>query len=160
MKPIRFFSFLIFLVSLSCSQSVPKTYCPELVKLAEQGNSEAQNILGYCYATGNGVSQNYSEAVKWWRKSAEQGNAKAQFNLGKCYAHGDGVSQDFSEAVKWYRLAAEQGQKYAQYNLGCCYYNGTGVTQNRQEAFKYFRQAAAQGHNGAIKFLESLGEKP
>ena len=34
------------------------------------------------YAKGDGVPQDYKEAVKWFRLSAEQGNAKAQSNLG------------------------------------------------------------------------------
>ena len=34
------------------------------------------------YDTGNGVAQNDTEALKWFRKSAEQGYAKAQYNLG------------------------------------------------------------------------------
>ena len=45
---------------------------------AEQGNAEAQYNLGYCYVFGEGVDQDYAEAVKWYRKAAEQGHAKAQ----------------------------------------------------------------------------------
>ena len=73
---------------------------------AEQGNSSAQNSLGYRYQYGQGVSQNYVEAVKWYRKAAEQGNSIAQDNLGNMYYNGKGVSQDYVEAVKWYRKAA------------------------------------------------------
>ncbi|WP_052102780.1 tetratricopeptide repeat protein [Porphyromonas gulae] len=69
------------------------------------------------YNEGYGVSQDYSEAVKWYRKAAEQGNAHAQNNLGEMYEKGYGVSQDYSEAVKWYLKAAEQGNNEAQYNL-------------------------------------------
>ena len=70
------------------------------------------------YDTGEGVPQDYAEAVKWYRLAAEQGYAAAQFNLGVGYANGEGVPQDYAEAVKWYRLAAEQGYAAAQYNLG------------------------------------------
>ena len=56
-----------------------------------------------------GVSQDYSEAVKWYRKAAEQGDAGAQNDLGVCYDNGQGVNKDYTEAVKWYRKAAEQG---------------------------------------------------
>ena len=69
------------------------------------------------YRDGKGVSQDYSEAVKWYRKSAEQGNAYAQNNLGWMYSKGYGVSQDYSEAVKWYRKAARQGNETAKNNL-------------------------------------------
>ena len=42
-------------------------------ELAEQGDSYAQWWLGLCYYDGNGVNQDYSKAVEWYRKSAEQG---------------------------------------------------------------------------------------
>jgi uncharacterized protein len=55
---------------------------------AEQGYAEAQYNLGVMYGNGNGVVQDYAEAVKWYRLAAEQGNAKAQNNLGVMYEYG------------------------------------------------------------------------
>ncbi len=43
--------------------------------LAEQGNADAQSILGEMYDDGQGFAQDYAEAVKWYRKAAEQGQA-------------------------------------------------------------------------------------
>ena len=70
------------------------------------------------YDNGEGVPQDYAEAVKWYRLAAEQGNAKAQYNLAVMYDNGEGVPQDYAEAVKWYRLAAEQGDAKAQHSVG------------------------------------------
>ena len=84
-------------------------------------NLDAQYNLGLMYDNGEGVPQDYAEAVKWYRLAAEQGHAKAQYNLGLMYDNGEGVPQDYAEAVKWYRLAAEQGDAAAQTNLGCMY---------------------------------------
>ena len=53
----------------------------QLQQAAEQGDAEAQFILGSCYEAGDGVKQDKAEAVKWFRKAAEQGHAKAQYNL-------------------------------------------------------------------------------
>ena len=39
---------------------------------------------------GKGVSQNYEEAVKWYRKVAEQDYARGQCNLGYMYESGRG----------------------------------------------------------------------
>ena len=44
---------------------------------AKQGNASAQLGLGGKYDQGQGVMQNYAEAVKWYRMAAEQGNALA-----------------------------------------------------------------------------------
>lgn len=113
---------------------------------AEQGNADAQNMLGRIYRSGWGVPQDYNEAVKWYRLAAEQGHAAAQFNLGWCYFEGKGVPQDYKEAVKWYILSAKQGDAWAQSDLGLCYIAGLGVPQNYSEAVKWYRLAAAQGN--------------
>ena len=70
------------------------------------------------YSVGQGVPQDYKEAVKWFRLAAEQGFANAQYNLGVTYREGQGVAKDFDEAFKWFKLSAEQGVVLAQYNLG------------------------------------------
>ena len=46
-------------------------------KSAEQGYASAQYNLGLCYYYGDGVVENYTEAVKWIREAAKQGQAKA-----------------------------------------------------------------------------------
>ena len=59
------------------------------------------------------MTQDYTEAVRWYRKAADQGNAFAQNNLGVMYDNGNGVAQDYVQAHMWYNLAAEQGVKLA-----------------------------------------------
>ena len=81
---------------------------PKKAATAEQGFSDAQNNLGVCYDCGEGIEQDKTEAVKWYRKAAEQGNAGGQLNLGLCYEKGEGVKPDKTEAIKWLRKAAEQ----------------------------------------------------
>ena len=44
--------------------------------------------LGIMYDEGQGVQQNYAEAVKWFLRGAEQGSADTQFNLGLMYFNG------------------------------------------------------------------------
>ena len=62
---------------------------------------------------GQGVPQDYAEAVKWYRKAAEQGNNDGQGNLGWVYLNGHGVPQDFVTAYMWLSLSAAQGNKNA-----------------------------------------------
>jgi hypothetical protein len=143
-----------------------KKYCPggEYCELAELryeklkpinkkitpkvGSKQAQlwNQKGEDYYYGEkGVSQDYEEAVKWYRKSAEQGNANGQNELGLMYDKGNGVAQDYEKAMKWYRKSAEQGLALGQYNLGILYAKGKGVSQDYEEAVKWFRKSARQG---------------
>jgi uncharacterized protein len=120
-----------------------------LIKAAEQGDGTAQCKLGAAYAMGEGITQDYKEAVKWYRAAAEQGLAEAQYNLGLLYESGTGVAQDDVEAAKWYRLAAEQGDVNGQFSLGCMYIRGNGVIQDYKEAAEWIQLAAEQGLAGA-----------
>ena len=103
----------------------------------------AQTRLGSIYAEGQGVPQDYQEAVKWYRLAAAQGYAPAQSSLGLAYEKGQGVPQDYREAVKWYRLAAAEENQFAQINLGVMYSNGTGARQDFVRAHMWFTLAAA-----------------
>jgi len=113
--------------------------------LAEQGDAKAQFNLGVMYVKGDGVTQDYQEAVKWYRLAGEQGDAKAQYNLGVMYGNGEGVTQDYKEALKWYRLAAEQRYATAQSNLGLMYAQGQGVIQDNVIAYMWFKIAISNG---------------
>jgi TPR repeat protein len=118
----------------------------EFETLAEQGNADAQWNLGTMDKNGNGVPQDYAEAVKWFRKAAEQGFAGAQYDLGVMYYGGTGVPQDYAEALKWFGKAAEQGFAGAQYVLGVMYVDGIGVERNLMQAHICFNLAATGGN--------------
>jgi TPR repeat protein len=57
------------------------------------------------YEYGQGVPQDYAEAVKWFRKAADQGYASALSNLGRMYTWRRGVPQDYVVAHMWFDLA-------------------------------------------------------
>ena len=68
------------------------------------------------YRNGWGVSQDYKEAVRWYRLAAEQGHAMAQSNLGVMYRNGEGVLADFIIAHMWFSIAANNGNELAAEN--------------------------------------------
>ena len=121
--------------------------------LAEQGHAEAQYRIGRMYSRGDtgyihepfGVTQDFKEAVKWYRLGAEQGHVGAQYSLGLIYDAGKvGLPQN-SEAVKWYRLAAEQGHEEAQHNLVLMY----ALKGDYATAYKELKPFAEQGNEEA-----------
>jgi len=137
---------LLFTVFLSVgSLSAQSTDLKKLEQQASQGNAIAQYNLGVMYYNGEGVPQDYAQAMKWLRLAADQGLVEAQYNLGVMYENGQGVPQDDAQAMKWYRLAADQGYAEARYNLGVMYDKGQGVTQDYAQAMKWYRLAADQG---------------
>ena len=73
---------------------------------AENGDGDAQESLGVMYENGQGVSQDYVEAAKWYRREAEQGYIWGEVNIGRCYYTGAGVPKNYVEAYKWLNLAS------------------------------------------------------
>ncbi|MBO0734603.1 MAG: sel1 repeat family protein, partial [Methylocapsa sp.] len=61
--------------------------------------------MGWLYYQGNGVTQDYAQAMAWRREAADQGYADAENNIGWLYDHGEGVAQDYTQAIAWYRKA-------------------------------------------------------
>jgi uncharacterized protein len=137
----------------------------------EEGEVKANHAntdlaCGLTYFRGNGVRQDFVEAVRWFQMAADLGQTKAQFYLGECYAHGWGVEADLEEATRWYRQAhdsyrqaAEEGEAVAQLQLGVCYATGKGVPKNAHEAFKWYSLAAEQGNSKAQLLLGLCHEK-
>ena len=126
------------------------------VVAAEQGDAVSQFNLGLMYDTGEGVTQDYQEAVRWYRLAAAQGHADAKFNLAVMYANGYGVAQDYQEAIRLYQALAERGEADAQTKLGLIYAEGQGVKQDYQEAVRWYRLAAEKGDAAAQFILASM----
>ncbi len=93
---------LFWAVALRCSASESNSsravrivatvigFLPSLIvrRQRRHGQREGQDKDDNAYDKGQGVPQDYAEAVRWYRKVAEQGNASAQFNLGVMYDSG------------------------------------------------------------------------
>ena len=136
----------------ACLKTMPKLLSGT-AKLPSRVTRRGQVNLSLMYYRGQGVPQDYAEAVRWYRKGADQGDAMAQDGLGLMYYQGQGVSRDHTEAARWYHNAADQGFAKAQYDLGFMYYHGQGLPQDRVEADRWFHKAAEQGDENALRFL-------
>jgi TPR repeat protein len=60
------------------------------------------------YRNGEGVTQDYVEAVRLCSAAAEKGEYAAQATLGEMYQHGQGVLQDYEKARMWFNIAASR----------------------------------------------------
>ena len=114
----------------------------EFTAVAEQGNSEAQLILGKMYMIGQGVDKDSDQAIRWYKAAADQGNADAQFFLGAMYLL---PQRDIPEGLKWLKLSADQGMQDAQFLLGMAYLKGQNFTHDPVQAYMWLELAAAQG---------------
>ena len=73
------------------------------------GRALGENGLGYMYAEGLFVEQDFEKAVSWFRKSSKRNFAVALHNLGVCFAKGKGVPKNPEEAAKYYRKSSNYG---------------------------------------------------
>lgn len=121
---------------------------------AIHGVVDAMYSLGFCYAYGKGVKQDYRAARYWFDEAIENNSAKAMYQLGRMYEDGTGVDLDYTRAVEYYRRAAHLGHMDAQLMLGNCYATGAGVTPDYEEAIFYWNMAAAQGSKKAQHNIE------
>ena len=80
----------------------------EIEPLAEDGEAQAQYMLGVMYLKGQAVYADPAAAAEWFRRAADQGHAISQINLAILYARGDGVERSLDEAYFWSRLARQQ----------------------------------------------------
>ena len=112
-------------------------------------SANAEFDVGAMYYYGDGVSKDYTKAVRFTQRAAVRGHVKAQFNLGLMYFNGEGVVKDDAEAFKWFQKAAMQSLAEAQTQLGWMYALGMGVSLDETEAAKWHRKAAMQGHADA-----------
>ena len=76
---------------------------PELEKLAQDGDTEAQYQLAIRYETGAyGQKKDSASALAWFKKAAERGHVLAMRSLAQIYAKGiEGVAADPQAAQFW-----------------------------------------------------------
>jgi hypothetical protein len=115
-----------------------------LLQAAEDGDAQAQVLVGVRYETAEQVTRDYNLAARYYQRAAAQGNSSGQYYYGRLLRYGWGVPQDLEGAVRFYQLSADQGNPFGQNNLGVMYENGLGVTRDLARAAEYYKQAADQ----------------
>jgi len=116
---------------------VQDTADKSLTKAAEQGDVEAQYMLGWMYCAAQDAQKDFEIAEKWLAKAARQGHADSQFLLGLLYIE--------------IGLQFEIGQRYDQFHgiSRDCTENDKRLTHATQVGRKWIKKAADQGHTEA-----------
>jgi hypothetical protein len=138
--------FLIVILGFYASNGFCASAVDDFRKAADQGDLNAQFLLGMNYLLGSPqLKKNEAEGIRLIRKAAEQGYPKAQCYLGIWYSEGRYVLKNPPESAKWHLKAAEQGYALAQFKLGEAYRFGDGVPKDEIEALAWFFIATASG---------------
>lgn len=127
---------------------------PELQKMCEAGDAEAQYFRGFGLIYGANMEADLLAGVELMLLAQHQGHRNAAVELAYCYYNGEGVAKDRAAAFKLlteYPIPSDS--RKAQYLLGLCYYWGNGTKQNYDLAFPCFKRAAELGHGTAKDYL-------
>jgi uncharacterized protein len=117
------------------------------LRSAEQGNAEAQLLLGFAYLAGVGLTKDEKNGISWIQKAANFGFPKAQAIMGAAYLDGlYGLSKDISGAKEWLTKAALQGEPGAEYLLWREYSSGTNYPKDLPAAVEMLRKSANHGY--------------
>jgi TPR repeat protein len=146
MSPLRLWILLFALVVAACN---PKDKATQLQEKALQGDAQAAFELGEMHASGVGLPQNNTEAVRWYRIAAEKGNSKAQSLIGTAYHRGIGLAVDDVQATQWLLKAADQMDPLAQFQLGEGFESGWVGQKDNADAYKWYLLSASQGYTKA-----------
>jgi SEL1 protein len=79
------------------------------------GNSSAQHMVGFMYATGigGGVERDQAKALMYHTFAAMGGNTRAQMTTGYWHHTGVGTPRNCNEASYWYKQVADKAIAYS-----------------------------------------------
>lgn len=135
------------------SQAAINDSIQNIIRMADQGDAKAQNLVGSWYFSGKNVQQDYEKAEHYWHLAANQGNALAMGNVGLCYQYGYGVEKDSIAALRLYIRSIKDGNKQLleertagknAFDLvlaAQCYQQGNGTTKDLNKAIGCYQKA-------------------
>jgi hypothetical protein len=105
----RFALFSLSVVLLLPYLAAASEQSPALRQLLKNRNPALLTEWANRYEHGEGVEQNYHNAITLYCTAARRGYTLAQYQLGWLYANGRGVDQNDELAAAWFQQAAQKG---------------------------------------------------
>ena len=128
-----------------------KPFSKEVLASAEDGSSEDQFSIAFCYLNGEGVKKDPLEAKKWFIKVAENNThigdtkVRAQRKLAELLGDYSDIRNE-EESIQWYRKAAESGDISSQLKLAEILPQKNQTQKHEDdEAERWLIQAASSG---------------
>jgi TPR repeat protein len=124
--------------------AVSTSFTPAAMKAAEEGNVEAQFMVGSALLADAETNLAYStKALGFLQQAAEHGHGRAMLRLGIIYKKGIDAPQNYGLAAKWIEKAALLGEPQGMLELGRLYREGVGMPQDMVKAYVWLNRAAA-----------------
>lgn len=150
---MRHFIITILILLSPCLHAQNQPTFEQALHDAQNGDPDASFWLGSSYMNGEGVTCNYTEAIKWLKKAADNKMPLAYNQLGHCYYR----LENYQEAIVWYKKAIDDMYFYSNRILsnttccllGSCYYH----LKNYQEAIIWLKKAIENGDTDSYFWL-------
>lgn len=114
----------------------------EALRLAGEGNLEAQLYLGWAYDRHGSLEYNAGRALLWLRRAVEAGSIEAKRRLCRFL-----YDQGQAETAKLASELVDNGDFFGNYIMGHLLAHGDcGVVKDVPSALQHFDKAAEQGH--------------
>ncbi|AOK48526.1 hypothetical protein WT60_17875 [Burkholderia sp. MSMB617WGS] len=112
---------------------------------ATRGNRLAAFDYAMMLITGEGVTANVPEGLRWLKRAADAGMSQAQYVYGRMLDDGEFVARDPAAAHGWFLKAARQGHVQAELALANQFLDGRGTPRDNRQAFEWYKRAADAG---------------
>lgn len=150
---MRHFIITILILLSPCLHAQNQPTFEQALHDAQNGDPDASFWLGSSYMNGEGVTCNYTEAIKWLKKAADNKMPLAYNQLGHCYYR----LENYQEAIVWYKKAIDDMYFYSNRTLsnttccllGSCYYH----LKNYQEAIIWLKKTIENGDTDSYFWL-------
>lgn len=127
-----------------------------MLRAAEHGHFEAQNIVGGAYEMGDGVAKDSAKAIEWYEKAYGNGSPEACFNLGLIYEDGVLAPQDLPRSIQLYEEGVSRGSTLCQFRLGYKYLFGDSVNMDIARGMELLSFAGEGGYGSAYETLGTI----
>ncbi len=140
--------------NFSGTESSIKKEMREKLKLAKEGDKDAQMLLSHMYL-GRMENPDYpldqEKGVYWLEKFAADQHPIILEQVGEMFHNGTlGVEKDLNKAFAWYKQAADLGSATSMDLIGMFYSNGDGeLKQSCEQAVKWYEKSAQAGNSYA-----------
>jgi uncharacterized protein len=106
---------------------------------SQQGDPEAQFLLGLMNLSGRHMEKDVKAGLHWVEQAALQGHLKAQQTLADLSFEGKLFPRDLALAERWYLALSQAGDTWAHFRLGFIYSSGgNGVNRDCGKAVTQF----------------------
>ncbi len=126
---------------------------PDIITLAEEGNSQAQYQLALLYLQGNSVKKSTKKA-EYWLLKASKSNKKASYLIGSLYAQGRELTKNLDKAKLLLALSNNQGNSKAKQLYDSLFISNNGLITSKQLQKKLIKAIKSGSLTNVIKLCQ------